>query len=54
MGSQALQQANLLILALNTMIETAEKDGGARALKCADKKKVCGAARAAPNGLKTS
>jgi transposase len=37
---QTLQQANLLILALNTMIETAEKDGGARALKCADKKKV--------------
>jgi hypothetical protein len=29
-----------LILALNTMIETAEKDGGARAFKCADPKKV--------------
>ncbi|WP_157634775.1 hypothetical protein [Spirosoma panaciterrae] len=37
---QTLQQANLLILALNTMIETAEKDGGARALKRADQKKV--------------
>ena len=37
---QTLQQANLLILTLNTRIETAEKDGGARATKCIDPKKV--------------
>ena len=51
---QTLQQANLLILALNTMIETAAKDGGARALKRADKKKVWPHRRSEPNGPKSS
>ncbi|SOD79187.1 hypothetical protein SAMN06269250_0844 [Spirosoma fluviale] len=51
---KALQQANLLILALNTMIEVAENDGAARAAKATNPKKVCGAARAVTNGLKAS
>jgi transposase len=45
---QALQQANLLILALNTMIEVAEKE-----LKVRSEKSLVAVAHH-PNGLKTS